>query len=123
MCILAVIPLILSSFTESEMVMISTFIFLLIIVSLAVPLFITAGMTSGAYTALLQLEDYQKETKKIKEMISSSYWGIVVALYLAVSFITGSWHTTWIIWPIAGIIFAVIINTLQSIQKYRKKSL
>lgn len=36
------------------------------------------------------------------------FWCAVTALYLALSFITGRWGMTWIIWPIAGILFAAI---------------
>ena len=33
---------------------------------------------------------------------------IVVALYLGYSFITNDWRISWVIWPVAGIIFGAV---------------
>ena len=33
---------------------------------------------------------------------------ITVIIYLAWSFLTGDWHITWIVWPIMGLLFAVL---------------
>ena len=35
------------------------------------------------------------------------YWLVVLAIYLAVSFVTFSWGTTWVIWPVAAVISAI----------------
>lgn len=40
--------------------------------------------------------------------ILAVYWPLVTAIYLGWSLITESWGTTWIIWPIAGLLFAAI---------------
>jgi uncharacterized membrane protein len=39
---------------------------------------------------------------------SKVYWLAVVAVFLLYSFITNRWGISWIIWPIAGIVFAII---------------
>ena len=55
------------------------------------------------------------------ESISGFYWTIVTAIYLAWSFVTGRWGSTWIIWPVAGVLFAslrVLLDLLPS-QKRR----
>lgn len=36
------------------------------------------------------------------------YWLIAVLLYLGYSFITNDWERSWIIWPIAGILYGII---------------
>lgn len=36
------------------------------------------------------------------------YWPTITAFYLIVSFLTFHWGTTWVIWPIAAIVHAVI---------------
>ena len=33
------------------------------------------------------------------------------------SFLTGNWHSTWVLWPVAGILFGAVAN----IVKMRKK--
>ena len=35
------------------------------------------------------------------------YWLVVLAIYLAVSFVTFAWGTTWVIWPVAAVISAI----------------
>ncbi|MDD7026860.1 MAG: helix-turn-helix domain-containing protein [Lachnospiraceae bacterium] len=124
LCILAAVPLILlSTFGASDMIIIISLVFLFVIIAIAVSLFITAGMTNEAYTVLLQIEDYQPESKKIKNLISGGYWCIIVAIYLAVSFLKGNWEVSWIIWPVAGVAYAAIVNILQAVLKYRHNTL
>ena len=47
------------------------------------------------------------EDRRIKiEKVGAIYWSLVTAVYLAWSFITNNWSSTWIIWPVAGVLFA-----------------
>lgn len=48
---------------------------------------------------------------KLYDNIMSIYWSIITVIYLGISFITGSWNISWIIWPLAGV-FSKIIQTL-----------
>lgn len=69
---------------------------------------------------LLQEGEYTDKKKKeniVKEKIGGVYWPIIVAVYLAWSFISGDWHYTWIIWPVAGVTFAVVENVYLLIKK------
>ncbi len=54
----------------------------------------------------------KKDVKKVLNVYSDVYWPIITAIYLLVSFITGSWGITWIIWIIAvaldGLLEAII---------------
>ncbi len=84
---------------------------LLTMIAIAVFLFIKAGEEMDAYKALLQQEDYtprRKENSKVIGLIGSIYWPSCTAVYLIWSFLSGAWGISWIIWPIAGILFAVI---------------
>ena len=61
---------------------------------------------------LLQEGDYSRQKKKksnVTGAISTVYWLIVVAGYLAVSFIAEDWNNSWIIWPVAALIYAAIM--------------
>ena len=42
------------------------------------------------------------ERRTMMKAISSAFWSVVVALYIIVSFITGAWHLTWVIFLFAG---------------------
>ncbi|MEL7647393.1 MAG: permease prefix domain 1-containing protein [Sedimentibacter sp.] len=89
------------------------------VISVAVTLAIVAFSTyniinkSGAYDAcnvLLQQGEYSAKNKSNKafQAVSKVYWLVVVAAYLGYSFITGNWAMSWIIWPVAGVLFGAI---------------
>ena len=42
------------------------------------------------------------EQRSMMKAISSAMWSVVVALYFIISFITGAWHITWVIFLIAA---------------------
>lgn len=115
MCILSVVPLLISAALDgiSDLPNILSVILLLIIVGIAVSFFITAGMEEESYAVLLQEKDFsvkKKSAKNITDIISSIYWPIIVIVYLASSFITGGWGYTWLIWPLAGILYQIICS-------------
>ena len=44
------------------------------------------------------------KNRNVMQSISSAIWGITLALYFVVSFVTGAWYVTWVIFLIAGAI-------------------
>lgn len=44
----------------------------------------------------------------------SAFWPLIVAIYLAYSFFTDDWERSWIIWPIAAVLFT-LINVIWSV--------
>ena len=42
------------------------------------------------------------------ETLSGIYWCIITAIYLGWSFFTKQWNITWIVWPVAGLLYAAI---------------
>lgn len=92
LCILSSLPLLVSSFlTEKEYIITSMVGLLLVIIAIAVNMFIRVGIINGSYEKLLQEGDYTLAKKKSSILIgriSSIYWCIVVAIYLAWSFST-----------------------------------
>lgn len=62
---------------------------------------------------LLKAGEYvpqEKRKSQIKEQVGKIYWLTAVAVYLGWSFWTNAWGTTWIVWPVAGVLFAVVIS-------------
>lgn len=45
----------------------------------------------------------------------AGYWPAMAAIYLAWSFIGGSWEISWIIWPIAGVAFGTFAAVVSSV--------
>lgn len=98
---------------------------LLLLVSVAVFLFVTFGVVHGSYSKILQEEEYsvakKREEQKTK-LFSEMYWGVTVALYLGLSFILeDAWDKTWIIWPIAGVVYGVVRAIVWAVIKNKKK--
>lgn len=50
----------------------------------------------------------EKYSNKTVAVIMSVYWQTITCIYLVLSFASGSWHLTWLIWPIAGVICGLI---------------
>lgn len=116
LCILAPIPLVISGIaTESDLIHVAMTSVLLIIASVAVYLLVTSGMMKGVYDRLLRTGEYSparqaEEAKHSK--LGGIYWPIVTAIYLAVSFLTVRWDITWLIWPVAALVFAGLSSAL-----------
>ena len=66
------------------------------------------------YDKLLEEGDYTRINKKIGRF-DGIYWAVVLAIYLGWSFITMRWELTWIVWPIAGVLFAAYREIMKAI--------
>ena len=100
-----------------------TVISLLLMVAIAVYLFIVAGTSEESVKVLRQVGDFSEEgkkTNKIIDRVAGPYWILTVLIYLTWSFTTMQWGFTWIVWPIAGILFGFIAAILSSFQKTEK---
>lgn len=111
-CILAVIPLFATlMFTEDDFAMASAVCVLLLIVAAGVYFFVAAGTQWESMQKLLQEGEYTVSNKKGEaafEPIGSAYWLIVTAVYLGYSLYTNTWHISWIVWPVAGVLYAAV---------------
>lgn len=113
LCIVAVLPLIIVGSMElaSDLPAVFTVGVMLAIISIAVFLFVSAGTKSDTYHVLLQEEEYHVDRKRKGsplQIFDAIYWPVVTLAYLAWSFLTMEWHITWVIWPVAGVLSAVI---------------
>lgn len=112
LCIAGVIPLILAgAFNASDFVCSAFLCVLLCCISIAVYFFVSHGMVQDSYVKLLQEGDYTPEKKrggKVIEAIAGIYWCVVTAIYLAWSFLANAWEISWVIWPVAGVLFGAI---------------
>lgn len=119
LCILSVIPAIMAGVMEADDSTSGISVgILLIIVSIGVNILIRAGMIKSSYDTLLQEGEYTKEEKHLKKKtddFSGAYWCFVVATYLGWSFWTNNWKMTWIIWPVAGVLYAAVLGIVKMI--------
>ena len=63
------------------------------------------------------VEEHVSPFVSIAEKILPEYWKWVLILYLAISFITGDWGSTWIIWPLAPFFRKFLVKELSKAGK------
>lgn len=121
LCVLCAVPLVITSVMEAPNIVIICMVCLtLILVGIAVYLFISVCAVYSSYKILLQTDDYTPNMKRKNrklDALSSSYWIMIVIIYLVTSFLTKGWHFTWVIWAIAGLLFALVRNIAQAMIK------
>lgn len=89
----------------------------LAMVALGLFISIQAGWSDHVASTLLQEEEDEdapeKSTSPAIRVIAAVYWPLAAAIFLAWSFGTGDWGFTWIIWPVAGVLYAALwsVNT------------
>jgi transcriptional regulator with XRE-family HTH domain len=121
LCILSPVPLIVAGGLSSSTLTLCFFVALLLaFIAAAVYLFITSGAIKGSFDQLLRegaYEPSEQEKEKKVSRFAGVYWPVVIAVYLAWSFISGKWGITWVVWPIAGVLFGGISSVVSSLEK------
>ncbi len=79
---------------------------LLLLVGCGVFSIIRVSGVWSSFQVLLEEGDYTREKKRRSRSYAGIYWCLATALYLLLSFLTNAWHITWVVWPIAGILWA-----------------
>ena len=93
---------------------------LLSIIAAAVFLFVKAGMIQKSYEQLLEEGGFTREKKTFQRKnanVIKIYWCLITAIYLGISFVTMRWDSTWIIWPVAAVLFGAVEAILAVKQK------
>lgn len=113
LCIASFVPLVaVTFFTEEDYILVSLVGLMLILLALAAYIFISSQMRMASNDKLLQEGDYTQSKKKVSpilENISGIFWLIATAIYLTWSLMSQNWENTWIVWPIAGVLYAAVI--------------
>ena len=107
-------------FAESEPLIELCLPLLFVFAGVGVYIIVRTCFLRGACQKLLQIEDYTKRRKKHAiqfEIVTNSYWTIVLVVYLSTSFLTHRWDITWLIW----ILGAALCTPVEMMFKRRKK--
>jgi len=113
LCILSPVPLFIGAFTENEFFTVIMLTVTMVLAGIGVVFFIISGVRWTSMQKLLKVGEFSpREIRKnrIKETVGTAYWLIATAVYLGWSFLTNDWKTTWVVWPVAGILFAVVMS-------------
>ena len=120
----SVIPLILLSFTENEILVAVALGLLMIIAGIGAGMFIVAGTQNASMQKLLQEGDFTTKEKKrngVKEAVGFAYWGVLTAIFLTWSFLTNHWHISWLVFAIGGVLFPIVMYICNLIADKQKK--
>ena len=116
LCILAALPLLIAAMlSESAVAVITALCVTLALAGLGITFLIRAGIRWESLQKLLEEGDYSREAKRRRHGhggISAAFWLVTVSIYLAYSFITGDWRRSWIVWPVAGALYAALVAAL-----------
>lgn len=123
LCILASVPLFVGiCFSDADLFLVAMVALLLLLVGLGVIFFIRVGIPWAGMEKLLEEGDYSRRKKRGSRklsVVSAVYWLVVVAGYLAYSFAgnggQGAWRSSWVVWPVAGVLYAAVIVVCKEI--------
>lgn len=117
-CVLSLVPLFaVTIVSENDLFIVSMVAAMLALIGIGVNFIVKTCIIWESFDKLLQEGEYSR--KKKKEKIASSkvntiYWSVVTAGYLAYSFISYKWHFSWIIWPVAAVLYPAVISVFSS---------
>ncbi len=118
MCILGAVPMLLLEITRysnnTDLLPILGVAGMLIIIAAGVKLIVLTCIRQGGYDRLLEEGDYTRLNKKAGKY-DGIYWAIALVIYLGWSFVTMRWEMTWVVWPIAGVLFAAYREIMKAI--------
>lgn len=89
----------------------------LVLAGIGVLFLVAVGIPWASLEKLLQEGEYSREEKSrlpVTGTVSTAYWLIAVAVFLAWSFATDDWEHTWIVWPVAGVLFPAVLALVRA---------
>ena len=69
----------------------------------------------------LMYTEEQKALGRRTSFFPKIYWCLVTAIYLGISFYFSNWRISWIIWPVAGVLFAALNGIVQAVAGKAKR--
>ncbi len=122
LCILSFIPAVVMNELDGHIMDEIGGALLFVFVGVGVALIVYANSIKKNYSRLLGLntqnvfieekDDLENIKNPTARVFMSVYWSVITCIYLCVSFITFKWHMTWLIWPIAAVIYTILKETL-----------
>ena len=134
-CIFSPIPLIVSGFTENELLVIMMLALLMIVAGIGASIFIVVGIQNASMQKLLKEGEFTEKEKKrtsVKEAVGFAYWGVLTAIFFIWGFLGNdgsgiqgnswiSWRYNWIVFAVGGILFPIVMMLCNLIADKDKK--
>lgn len=117
LCIISVVPLVIAGVMEAPDYVCSVLVaLLLLMIAAGVHMIIRVSIIKASFDTLLQEGEFSKAEKKVKrklDAVSGAYWCLATAIYLGWSFWSMRWDYTWIVWPVAGVLYAAVAGVMR----------
>ena len=124
LCILSPIPILISAFFGNGFSICICVTITLAIVGFAVMLYIIGTIRSLSMHRLMRDGEFSEAANKRGDAgknIGATYWLTATAIYVAWSLLSGRWEFTWVLWPVAGVLFPLVYIIYNSITNKNKK--
>ena len=126
LCVLAAVPLFAAMcINGSDLLYIAAVCALLVLVAIGCLALVTAGVYQGAMEQLLEEGDYtrpQKKHHKLMGTVTMIYWLTATAVFLLYTYGphgNGQPRYSWIIWAVAGVLYAAVMGIVHIISRSR----
>ena len=126
LCVLAAVPLFAAVCIDgSDLLYIAAVCVLLVLVAIGCLALVTAGVYQGAMEQLLEEGDYtrpQKKHHKLMGTVTMIYWLTATAVFLLYTYGpsgNGQPRYSWIIWAVAGVLYAAVMGIVRIISRSR----
>lgn len=118
--VISPVPLILSGVFEAPDIIPMLMLVLLIgVIAGGVYILVPVSAKYNAYNLLLKEGDFnpkERERNKPVERFAAFYWPLATAIYIGWSLATMDWGITWIVWPVAGILFGAFAGLIHFVK-------
>ena len=126
LCVLAAVPLFAAMcISGGDLLYIAAVCALLVLVAIGCLALVTAGVYQGAMEQLLEEGDYtrpQKKHHKLMGTVTMIYWLTATAVFLLYTYGphgNGQPRYSWIIWAVAGVLYAAVMGIVRIISRSR----
>jgi hypothetical protein len=122
LCIIAAVPLLIINLTRytnnTDALPVLGVGGMLVMCAVGVKLIVLTCIRQGGFDRLLEEGDYTRLNKRAGRF-DGVYWAVATAVYLGWSFVTGKWEFTWVVWPVAGVLFAAYREIMKALVRGR----
>ncbi|WP_167202321.1 permease prefix domain 1-containing protein [Actinomyces respiraculi] len=100
----------------------------LVLVALGLWIFLPTNWAASTHSALAEegrpadAPEGWRSADDVIGVIASAYWPLTIIIYLVWSFTLDAWQTSWVVWPVAGVLFggiAAVVSTTAQMRRSR----
>lgn len=121
LCVLSPAALFAAAIKENEFFAVVMLSVMMFVAGIGVMFLIVAGVRNGSMEKLLKsgtFTEQEKKKKHLKNIVSPIYWSVIVAAYLLWLFLGDKENSlSWVIFPVAGVLFTPVLAICSLIER------